>query len=180
MFDANDIEFKVPELTTGRAENASRIQNLFNSAGALLHTSFTASMSKQYRDVLRKKFLGRADSEFSVGDVKRIQTLINELRELISQIHQIERDHRPCLLKRLEKLQSELRKRMSDVDRLWGLIGDAGLVLAQLGQNAKPIVDRVREIAQIVWDVQIHTVGLPSSTPMKLLEAKDEADRTAS
>jgi hypothetical protein len=72
------------------------------------------------------------------------------------------------LLSRLEKLQSELHKRVSDLDRFWGLVGDAGVVLGKLGTDAKPIVDRVREIAQITWKTQSRTEELPSniSNPM--------------
>lgn len=88
--------------------------------------------------------------EFSDGDIKRIQTLINELRNLISNTKELENNHKSRLLKRLEKIQSELHKKISDIDRFWGLVGEGGVVLAKLGENAKPRVDRIREIAEIV------------------------------
>ena len=107
----------------------------------------------------------------------RIQVLINELRDLIAKAESLEQDHRDRLLKRLERLQHELHKKISDVDRFWGLVGDAGIVLAKLGEDAKPIVDRIREIAQIIWKAQTRTAQLPDDTPLKLLENDEENTR---
>lgn len=78
------------------------------------------------------------------------------------------------ILKRLENLQSELHKRVSDLDRFWGLVGDAGVVLGKLGKDAKPIVDRVREVAEIAWKTQARTEELPSSSPNPMLGKDSE------
>jgi hypothetical protein len=67
---------------------------------------------------------------------------------------------------------SELHKKVSDLDRFWGLIGDAGVVVGKLGENAKPIVDRIREIADIVWQTQSRAEELPSGTKLPQLEHK--------
>lgn len=108
--------------------------------------------------------------QFSGGDLARIQDLINELRDRIEKQDGLEEDHRRRLLGRLEKLQTELHKKMSDLDRFWGLIGDAGVVLGKLGNDAKPIVDRIREIADIVWSTQSRAEELPSGTKPPLIE----------
>ena len=120
-----------------------------------------------------KASLGNAFSyEFSQGDLNRLQVLINELRSEIINSKSFEHDHQQRLLRRLEKLQSELHKRVSDLDRFWGLVGDAGVVLGKLGSDAKPIVDRIREIAGIVWQTQSRTEELPSGTKLPSLEDK--------
>jgi len=59
---------------------------------------------------------------------------------------------------------------VSDLDRFWGLVGDAGVVLGKLGNDAKPIVDRIREIAEIVWKTQSRTEELPSNSQNPMLE----------
>lgn len=114
--------------------------------------------------------------EFSQGDLDRVQVLINQVRDLISKTTDLEIDHQRRLLARLEKLQSELHKKVSDLDRFWGLIGDAGVVLGKLGQDAKPIVDRVKEIADIVWQTQSRAEELPSGTEIPLLSNKSDSD----
>jgi hypothetical protein len=77
-------------------------------------------------------------------------------------------------LKRLESLQAEIHKRVPDLDKFWGLIGDAGVVIGKFGKDAKPIVDRIREIADIVWRTQFRAEELPSGTSSPLLEHKDD------
>lgn len=108
--------------------------------------------------------------EFTDGDLKRIQQIINELREQIGESDLFEADHRRRLLRRLEALQSEMHKKMSDVDRIWGLVGDAGVAIGKFGKDAKPFVDRIKELSQIAWKTQARAEELPSSSVNPLLE----------
>lgn len=124
-----------------------------------------ATMRNRFRNTLQNGFV----IEFTDGDLKRVQVLINELRALIAASHDLETDFQRRLLARLEKLQSEMHKKISDVDRLWGFIGDAGVVMGKLGNNAKPIVDRIRELTSITWQTQAHAEQLPSGTDVPLL-----------
>jgi uncharacterized protein YoxC len=107
--------------------------------------------------------------EFSQGDLDRVQILVNQIRDLISSTEGLQDEHKNRLLARLEKLQSEMHKKVSDLDRFWGLIGDAGVVLGKLGQDAKPVVDRIKEIAEIVWQTQSRAEELPSGTQIPML-----------
>ena len=127
-----------------------------------------SSMRSRFRLGIGKGFA----YEFSHGDLERVQTLVNELREHIASAKQLEQEHRQRLLRRLERLQTELHKKVSDLDRFWGLIGDAGVVLGKLGNDAKPIVDRIRDIADIVWQTQSRAEELPSGTTLPQLEHK--------
>lgn len=124
-----------------------------------------ASLRSHFKAALGSGF----SYEFSQGDLERVQVLINQIRDLISRTTGLEKDHQRRLLSRLEKLQSEMHKKVSDLDRFWGLIGDAGVVLGKLGKDAKPIVDRIREVAGIVWQTQSRTEELPSGTRIPLL-----------
>jgi hypothetical protein len=117
---------------------------------------------------LRKQFSTKFGNpffyEFTDGDISRIQVLLNELREIISSSAEFDEKHKRRLLKRLESLQSELHKKMSDLDHFWGLVGDAGVVLGKFGQDAKPLVDRIKEITKITWRTQSRAEELPSDT----------------
>lgn len=109
--------------------------------------------------------------EFTAGDYSRLQKLLNEMRELIATTAGFEEDHRRRLLARLEKLQAELHKRVSNLDHFWGLVGDAGVALGKFGTDAKPLVDRVREIVGIIWRTQSRAEELSSDTPVPLLQS---------
>lgn len=147
-----------------------------------VETALSQQSIKAHYSGLRSRFRAALKNgfsyEFSSGDLKRIQELVNDLRSLIQQQAGLEEDHRQRLLRRLEKLQSEMHKKISDVDRFWGLIGDAGVVLGKLGADAKPIVDRIREIANIVWRTQASAEELPSGTKPPLIDHDVSAGTT--
>ena len=63
----------------------------------------------------------------------------------------------------------ELHKRMSSVAKFWDLMGEAGVALGKFGKDAKPFVDRIKEILQITWRTQVRTEELPSATSLPLL-----------
>ncbi|MBI4826866.1 MAG: hypothetical protein HY807_10680 [Nitrospirae bacterium] len=45
---------------------------------------------------------------------------------------------------------------------------------SKFGDDAKPFVDRIREIADIVWRTQARAEELPSSTPTPLITSADD------
>ncbi len=101
--------------------------------------------------------------EFTDGDLSRIQTVINELRDLLSKEPRLDAGHKQRLMKRLEDLQRELHKKVSDLNRIYGLIGDAGVTLGKLGTDAKPFTDRIKELLGFAWKSQARAEQLPSS-----------------
>ena len=172
--EINKIKMQDIALPASKREATDKITALFSEIRKVFDQTETDMALNNYRELLARKINSVFAYELSDGDIKRIQQLINELRDCISKTKDIEEEHRRRILLRLEKLQAELHKRISDLDRFWGLCVDASIVLAQVGENAKPIVDRVREIAEIIWNVQIRTTGLPSSTPLKMLSGQTE------
>ena len=164
------IKLTYPTVGAGGSEQCANLYKYFTQVREVCLAEASklkvASLRNRYRASLGAGF----SYEFSQGDLDRVQELINSLREQIAGLTQLEKDHQQRLLRRLEKLQSELHKRVSDLDRFWGLIGDAGVVLGKIGTDAKPIVDRIREIADIVWQTQSRAEELPSGTKMPQLE----------
>lgn len=162
-------EYRRPEITGDIDDDCSVVMSYIRE----LEKHFSSQAIKLKFDRMKSTFklsLGKAFCyEFSQGDLSKIQLLLNELREQISLSTHFEQEHQQRLLRRLEKLQAELHKKVSDLDRFWGLIGDAGVVLGKFGNDAKPLVDRIKEIAEIVWQTQSRAEELPSGTPIPLL-----------
>jgi len=163
----------LPIATGDISKNCSALYSYLQSVNEHFETQYTLLKIDSFKSRYESMFKSSFAYEFSQGDLDRIQVLINELRSHITESKSLEADHKQRLLKKLEKLQNEVHKRMSDLDKFWGLIGDAGVVLGKLGKDAKPIVDRVREVGEIVWKTQIRSEELPSSTPVPIL-GKDE------
>ncbi len=82
-------------------------------------------------------------------------------------------DHPAALLKRLERLQQEMHKKVSDLDRFWGLIGDAGVMLGKFGRDARPLVDTIKELTNCIWRAQTCSEQIEYKA-MKLLEEPEE------
>ena len=107
--------------------------------------------------------------EFSDEDFRRVQELINTLRDILQNSEDFEEDHKRRLLKRLEKLQAELNKKMSNLDLFWGLFPEAGVALGKFWTEAEPFVEGVKEILQIVYRAQARAANVPKLLPTRLL-----------
>lgn len=160
------IVLQIPPLKGNANSDCQLISEFMNAVKSLLKQE----QSKLHIDSLRQRFRttlsGSFAYEFSQGDLDRVQILVSELRDLIRNSVDLDPGHKQRLLERLERLQRELHKKISDLDRFWGLIGDAGVVLGKLGKDAKPIVDRIREIAGIVWQTQARSEELPTGSSL--------------
>jgi hypothetical protein len=143
-----------------------------------VHRDLSATISKNKFDSFRKHFavtlVENFGYEFTDGDLKRIQQLINELREMVSANIELDDGHKRRMLKRLEKMQSELHKKMSDISRFYELMGDAGVALGRLGEGAKPFVDRIKEIVDIGWKSQARAEQLQSDAENPMIGQESE------
>ena len=151
------------------------IVEVFRNQGAHLG-EFDASLFNDSQSSFAAKLGAGFVYELSEGDLNKVQTSINELRDLISDSELIEDNHKQRLLKRLERLQSELHKKMSDLDRFWGFVGDAGVVMGKLGEDAKPLTDRIKDIMNIIWRTQARAEELESGAPNPFLQQNNEND----
>jgi len=170
--EAKGLDVALPEIEAGLGAdrwNLNKIVEFFEKWGKQLVATMTNNVIDNAWEVYRVKLGTGWCYQFSEKDFDRVQHLINEVRELISKSKYFEEDHKRRLLKRLEKLQAELNKKMSNLDMLWGLIGDAGVALGKFGKNAKPFTDRIGEILQIVCRTQAKAEDVKGTLPLRLL-----------
>jgi len=178
IIDNGVFRAKVPLRPAVELNNAEPIDlvRFINQANQNLKDNQTARKFKSLKSSFTEKLGKGFYYEFSEGDLTRIQTLINELRVQISDAKDFDPEHQQRLLKRLEAVQREIHKKVSDMDRLWGLVGDAGVAIGKLGENAKPIVDRIKEITEIAWRTQARAEELPSGSEFPLLGSDTEGE----
>ncbi len=77
----------------------------------------------------------------------------------------IDKKHRNRLLKKLEALQADLHKTMSNFDRFWGFLVESASYLGMCGEKVKPLLDRAAELIEIISKVQGFGENM-SSLPM--------------
>ncbi|MEM6822708.1 MAG: hypothetical protein AAF558_12305 [Verrucomicrobiota bacterium] len=114
---------------------------------------------------------------FTDGDLDKIQKLLEELRRVINETGDIQADHKSRILRRLQKLESELKKNMSDLDRFYGLLVEASVLAEKIGKHSKPIVQLIRTIVNIVWNTQSRAEELPSDSHFALPETTEEENK---
>lgn len=156
-------------LTPDHGQNIGNIRTFFSQASKAFSQKKIELLSIKARERLQKQFDSFLIYKFTDGDLTRIQELINELRDMITNSDFFGEKHKERLLKRLEELQLELHKKMSSLDKFWGFIMDAGPALGKFGKDAKPFFDRLNELANIIWGTQSITQELPTSTPLPIL-----------
>lgn len=171
MEDAGLIQFR---------SVASSVEGDRNSSCAAISV-FLTDVSREFEqqlsghklESLKKKFASIVSVsfayEFTEGDVTRIQTLINELRDLMANDSALDEGHKRRLLKRLEELQKELHKKVSDLSHFYTLMGDFGVATGKLGKDAKPFTDRIGELLGFAWKAQARAEELPSSAENPML-----------
>jgi len=169
LAEANMYPIDIPDVNgMNRETTLDRIISYIKEFREAVDHHYGATSIERTRTRLRQKFNKAFHYEFSSGDISKAQKLINEIRDLLNKSTLFEEDHRKRLLARLERLQSELHKKMSNLDTFWGLIGDAGVVIGKFGSDVKPLFDRIRELTMIVWATQARGEGLPSNSPPPL------------
>lgn len=168
---ANNIMNNVKPISLGENKllNIGTINEFVQIIFQILDKWESSNVLESARNRYKTYFENSFSYKFTEGDIKQIQTLINTLRDLINESTLFEDNHRTRLLNRLEKLQKELHKKMSNIDVMWGFIGDAGVVIGKFGADAKPFIDIIKEITQIAWRTQATAEELPSGTSMPML-----------
>ena len=151
--------------------NVNNIRNFFyqheSETSRLLHTTYLEQQTRKYSD----RFESLSAYVFSDDDFTTIQKLINEMRDIITNSEVITANHKRRLLERLERMQRELHKKTSDLDRFWGFIGEAGVTIGKFGNDIKPLIDRINELAKIVWKtIALKETLLNNHMPISLPE----------
>lgn len=163
-----------PSITANLQSTCGQLQRFLNEIKNLSEDKLRLETNQRKIDQFKNQFALTLNNafgyEFTDGDLKRVQALINELRELITANTELDEDHKLRLLKRLEKMQSEIHKKVSDLNAFYGLAVEASVMLKKVGENAKPIVDRIKELTGISWNTQARAENLPSGTEPPLLE----------
>jgi hypothetical protein len=156
------------EVKGNPSQRMAAIEEYFTSTRVKLTRRLAAVLRKSIQDNLHEPLV-----DFSDTDLKRVQTLLDEMRDVLKTATDIDEKYRRRLLLRLEKMQAELHKSMSDLDVFWGGTVDAAEALGKFGEKIKPFVDRMIEIKDIVWSNRAKRTGLPDTSETPTLPGRD-------
>jgi hypothetical protein len=153
-----------PDLGPQRHQNVTTIAAYFGRLRNNVRAELTNRHARGYFESKTEEYVSLFSKasiyEFSEMDFKRVQDLINELRDLIRGSTLITDEHKRRLLRRLEAMTAELRRKTNDIDRFWGFIGEAGIAMRKFGEDLAPISERVLELGGIVVNVIFTKEGI--------------------
>ncbi|WP_405116580.1 hypothetical protein L0Z64_12435 [Phaeobacter sp. BS23] len=112
--------------------------------------------------------------ELSKEQIKEIESHISEAREKIRDSDVFEDNHKRRLLKRLEKLQTEIHKKVSDLDVMLAGVTEVTAVAGQSAKNLNPVVELFNKIFQVADSGNEEQLKLPA--PPKQIEDKRETE----
>ncbi len=168
---------KLPPVKGGKPVSTPDFMNFINAVNkdlkAVVEHNKAMQFQEQIEQRLNRMITGSFGYELTDGDLKEVQALLDQLRSAITSSAELKEDHRQRLLKRLEKVQSELHKKLSTLDGLYCLAIEASIVAGTIGKNAEPIARAAKAIAGITWRTHSHTEGLPSGATSPLLTSDD-------
>jgi hypothetical protein len=170
-----------PEIGPQRHQNIACVAAYFSQLRTAVRTELTGRYSRGYFETKTEEYMAlfaRAQVyEFPEADFKRAHVLIGELRTLLSDNSLITEEHQRRLLRRLEAMRGELHKRTNDIERFWGFLGEASIVMRKFGEDLRPVSDRVLELGRIVLGAIFAKEGikaLPELSRMLLPEESQE------
>jgi hypothetical protein len=151
----------LPELKGSRDEYLKSAMLWFDAVRNRIQNALTRRSAEAAQAYYNGLFKNDHIVELTDNEHRHIQDLVDQLRKFLTESAIFDRKHKERLLARLEKLQQELHKTMSNIDRFWGFLSDAGIAVGRFGDDAKPMFDRAREIIEVLYRAQGRTAQLP-------------------
>ena len=99
----------------------------------------------------------------------RVLTLASEMRACVISAECFDFAHKNRLIKRITAIELEANKPKGLFDVILGGLSDTGEALGKFGNDVKPLVDRMTEIARITRSKSEEYEGLPAPEELKRL-----------
>ncbi len=165
-----NIRYEIPNLGTDAEKNSTAITEFFEKLKANLNELIVQQKLSDFRRNYADKFNKTTFYKFSDEERDRVKNALHELRVLVNDLNTLTDDHKARLMNRLGKIHVDMNLSLSDLDHMWGLLGDAFVVIAKHGNAGKLIVERLYQIIATVWHVQARTEGIDprSVNPVRL------------
>ena len=87
-----------------------------------------------------------------------IHALLNQIREIVERLN-LSETKRNMIYRLIAKLQSEVDQSRTGVQTVLNMVLEASRVAKEVGENAKPLVDRVKELFGIFADAESGSTG---------------------
>ncbi len=169
LCDRADLRPPVVDFTGANETNAANIREAICVLGSDVSLAMTNETLRKMRANYAAQLEGIPLYEVSDEDLSLVQQRLTDLRGLIQASGVLNDDQRKRLLARLEVVQTGLHKKMSNLDGIFGFLFDLSALQSEIGADAKPFLDRAKDIARVAEVAYSMTHGMrPSDLPQLL------------
>ena len=169
LCDRADLEPPAVDLTGANDTDAANISEAICVMGPEISLSLATESVKRMRARYATQLEGVPLYQVSDEGLSLIHQRLTDLRGLIQASDVLNDDQRKRLLGRLDRLQPELHTKMSSLDGLFGFVFEFSALDAKMGADAKPFIDRAKDIARVAAASYAIASGMePSDLPEML------------
>lgn len=152
--DAYVLNIDFPELGGDREANTRLISGFFQTLYAALDTEVALMTVEEARNQFSSQFNQSHYFQFTDENLEKLHLVLSSMHYHIERHSRLGEESRQRLIRKLDETRKKLRKKMTDLDFLWGLVGEARVVLGNYDEEAKPIIERLNDITRITRQTQ--------------------------
>ena len=165
--EAHELEIVFPDLNVNnKEENVGHIIKAFHHSAKNTLNQLRMMEDKLEFETIKEEYVQKFGHcfafQFSDGDLRKTQNLLRLLDQIVDRSEYLDECDKLRLKDRAHRSLQVLHKKSVNLDPIWGLIGDAGVVISRYGSQADSIANRIFEIIEIIWRTQAITENLES------------------
>lgn len=165
-----DIKVATIQLTANRTKNIDLIRDQANIIKGQAEKIFSEIALKEAIERTDALFGNIGSYEIGKDDLNNIQTSINAIRDLVSKTKELEKNHKERLIKRLDELQVEFDKKMTNFDKFWGFAIESRMYMSIMSKDAKPFLQNINIIVGIVANIMSISSGIGELEPSSIIK----------
>jgi hypothetical protein len=176
--EKHSLDVAFPRLGTNSQNNLELIISFFRNRLRIVTLKVQKYASERIIDEKKTKFkailFGDYLYEFNSEELKTIRMLLYQLKSFLNESPHLESQFTQRLTRKIDNISKDLHVEMPTLDTLWGLVGEAGVLVGKAGEKVSMIVNKIREIIHVIWQVQARSENLSTEeTPMMFLSYKE-------
>lgn len=156
------VKLDAPAVRGRTADDCSALRQYLEQAVRLCREVQTRQRLDQLKLSVRWSMGLGVQYAFGATELKRLKELAHQMDAALVQGEALPDGLTQRLRARIARLLADLRPALPDMDRFWGLMGDARVIRASGNTQARQLAGWLGEMSDIVWHAQARAEGLPA------------------
>ncbi len=173
----HSLNLRFPPLTNDKRINIGIILNFFEKRQKELEEELDEIIALKnledrksvFESMLKEDILYKLTN----NELSEIYKIIDNVIDLVNENFTIRSNLKQRLINLLGILKRELKPEMPNFDRFWSLVGYTGILYGLYEQKTMRIIEKIKELLNIIWKVIAKAEGLPSTSPVLTIIFKE-------